>query len=227
MLPQVSCVVCVLNGERFLSRALSSIRAQSFRDYELIVVDGRSSDRSREIAGSFEPDCLLSQSGSGIADAYNCGVAHARGEFVAFLSADDEWTSEKLETQCSYMREFAHIDYSLTRAKYVLEDGHTAPRGFRQELLQGAHTGAMETLMARRRVFDRVGPFDTQYKTAEDIDWMVRAHDAGAMSVVMTDVLLIKHIHNNNLSLTEATNNASILNALHASLQRKRTTGAA
>jgi GT2 family glycosyltransferase len=96
------------------------------------------------------------------------------------------------------------------------------PPGFRPELLEGAHPGAMETLLARKGAFDLVGSFDRSYRTGEDLDWIARARDAGVGLVRMSDVLLVKHIHDSNISLKFAEDSALILRLLRDSIARKR-----
>jgi glycosyltransferase involved in cell wall biosynthesis len=216
----ISVIVAVRNGEKYLMRALQSVLAQVCPPQEILVVDGGSTDQSRQIAESAGVR-VVQQVGQGIADAYNCGIAASAGDLVAFLSSDDEWTPDKLQVQAEYMKANPELLYTLTLATSRLEDGHTPPAGFRMELLEQEHSGAMETLMARRDVFKKVGPFDTRFQTAEDLDWFARANDLKIPMARIPRVLLLKYVHDANLSLTTPTNNQSILTLLRQSIQRK------
>lgn len=221
--PLVSVVVAVRNGERFLAQALTSILEGGYRPVEILVVDGNSSDRTLEIAHSFEHVRSLPQNGKGIAAAYNTGIEAASGEFVAFLSHDDLWTPDKLETQIAYMTENPAWEYTITRAKFFLEPGHEIPRGFRRELLEGDHIAPiMETLVARRTLFDRLGKFDGSLQIANDVDWFTRATDQNIATAVLPQVLLHKRVHDTNLSMNVEVNNRDLLKLLKASLDRKR-----
>ena len=80
----------------------------------------------------------------------------------------------------------------------------------------------METLVARRSALERVGPFDTSYRVAEDVDWFARARDAGLRIDVVDDVLLHKRVHGGNASLNARENDELLLRAVRASLIRKR-----
>src|SRR4051812_2876154 len=103
--PLLSVIVPVRNGERFLTEALDSVLAQSRKPDELvIVVDPGSTDRSLEIARACSMATVVEQQGSGIAAAWNQGISQARGELLAFLSADDRWTPDKLERQLSVLQ---------------------------------------------------------------------------------------------------------------------------
>ena len=221
--PLVSVVVAVRNGERFLAQALSSIVEGSYRPLEILVVDGDSSDRTVEIACSFEHVRCVVQRGQGIAAAYNTGVEEARGEFVAFLSHDDLWVPQKLKTQIGFMAENPAVQYTIARAEFFLEPGHAIPRGFRRELLEGDHVAPiMETLVARRSLFESLGKFDTSLSIDNDVDWFTRASDCNIPTAVMPQVLLHKRVHDTNLSMNVETNNRDLLKLLKTSIDRKR-----
>ena len=102
-LPLISVIVPVHNGERFLSETLVSALSQTFPDFELIIVDDGSSDRSPRLIEDFlARDARVRaarQLNSGVAAARNRGIAEARGEFIATLDADDLWRPQKLEKQ--------------------------------------------------------------------------------------------------------------------------------
>ncbi|SOD95087.1 glycosyltransferase family 2 protein [Spirosoma fluviale] len=91
MKPTISVIVPVYNAEKWLRMALESIVSQSFTDYELIIVDGYSKDKSLDIVKEFIPsiDVLISERDMGIYDAMNKGIDRAKGEWLFFLGADD------------------------------------------------------------------------------------------------------------------------------------------
>ena len=100
--PLVTVIIIVRNGERFLEQAIQSVLAQTYNPLELIVVDGRSQDRTAQIAQSFAEVRYVQQINKGVSDAYNLGIAEATGELIAFLSHDDLWTSDKLDIPNHY-----------------------------------------------------------------------------------------------------------------------------
>jgi glycosyltransferase involved in cell wall biosynthesis len=100
--PEVSVIIPAYNAERFLERALKSVQAQTFSDYEVFVIDDGSTDRTAEVARKAGVN-LLQQENRGPAAARNTGVGTASGELVAFLDADDEWLPEKLDRQLEFM----------------------------------------------------------------------------------------------------------------------------
>lgn len=219
----VSVIVVVKNGERYLARAIESILAQAYEPYEIIVIDGQSTDKTEEISKSFQQVRYICQIGQGIADAYNQGIDAARGEFIAFLSHDDTWTPNKLSIQMNYMIQHPEIQYTVAKVKFFLEEGYSIPPGFRPELLEGEHVGKiMETLVARKPVFDLIGKLDPKFTVGEDVDWFARAQDENVPMAIIPEVLLYKHIHNTNLSLNSSANNQNLLKILRSSIERKR-----
>lgn len=219
----VSVVMAVRNGERFLAKAIESVLAQTHEAYEIIVVDNQSTDNTKKIAKFYQQVRYLCQTGQGIADAYNIGIDAAKGEFIAFLSHDDLWTPEKLSVQANYLLNHPEIQYTTARIKFFLEPGYVIPSGFRPELLEGDHVGCiMETLVARKQLFDLIGKFDLQLTTAEDVDWFARATDSHIPMAVMPQVLLYKRVHNTNLSINSTNNNQNLLKILRRSVERKR-----
>ena len=221
--PLVSVIIVVKNGERYLARAIESILSQTYDHYEIIVVDGQSTDNTEKIAKSYTKVRYLLQTDKGIANAYNIGIEAAKGELIAFLSHDDTWTSNKLSTQVNYLISHPEIEYTVAKVKFILEEGHTIPPGFRPELLEGEHTGfIMETLVARKTLFEAIGKLNPEYTVAEDVDWFSRAKDHNVPVAVMPEVLLYKHIHNTNLSLNSSVNNQNLLKILRNSIERRR-----
>ncbi len=222
----VSAVLIVRNGERFLDRALESVRAQSYRPVEIIVVDGGSTDSTVALARARDHVRLVCQRGTGVAEAYNTGIQAALGEFLAFLSYDDLWVPEKLALQVAFLQAHPEVRFTVGMLRYFLEPGCQLPRGMRPELLEGEHVGrVMETLVARRTLFEEVGGFDPALRIANDVDWFARVQDLGVPAAVLPQVLLHKRVHDANTSSNEVVNTAELLTVLGRSVARRRHLG--
>lgn len=221
--PLVSVIMIVRNGERFMLQAIESVRAQTYRPLELIVVGGPSSDDTEAIALA-QPDVrYVRQETPGIAAAYNLGIAAAEGELVAFISHDDRWLPEKLERQVTHLERNPELGYVTGYLRYFLEPGHSRPRGFRPELLEGAHPArVMETLLVRRTAFGVVGLLDTTLGLAEDVDWFARAQDIGVAGATLPDIVLHKRVHDANASSDEAVNTPALMTVIRRSVMRRR-----
>lgn len=221
--PAVSVVIGTRNAERYLGEALASIRDGGFDDLEIVVVDCASSDRSREIAVGYGAR-VIDQGGTGLFAGWNQGVAASRGESIAFLDSDDRWVQEKLSSQVRVLDSRPELDYVIGRVRYFLEPGMPEPPGYRPEYDGAEHAAPMPgTLLARRAVFDRVGPFRTEYEIASDVDWFARLKDAGMRGAVVPEALIHKRIHDANLSHFQAGSmNAELVDLLRASIHRQR-----
>src|SRR5712692_4293853 len=120
--PTVSVVIPVYNGERYLAEAISSVLDQTYKNFELIVVDDGSTDQSAAVVRSFTDDRIryLYQSNGGASKARNLGVAASRGTVIAFLDSDDVWLPHKLERQIDCLA--SHKDVGAVYCWYeVLE----------------------------------------------------------------------------------------------------------
>jgi glycosyltransferase involved in cell wall biosynthesis len=225
MTPLVSVVLPVRNGARFIEASVKSVLAQQWRPLELIVVDGHSTDGTLGMLERFDAPELrvIQQDGRGIPGAWNQGIAAARGEFVAFISADDEWTPKKLSTQLAVMVPHTTLLYTIANFRYEPVAGVQIPRTFNPSLLDRNLVGRiMETLVARKEAFDIVGVLDETFATAHDVDWYARANELGVSHAVLDDVLLIKRIHDENASADASTNTPQLMEVLRRSIARRR-----
>jgi glycosyltransferase involved in cell wall biosynthesis len=220
---RVSVVLIVRNGAATIAEALASVLRSPTQPLEVLVIDGNSSDDTVAIASRFPRVTVVPEESPGIANAYNQGIALARGDLVAFISHDDLWTDGKLDRQLAVMQAQPELLFTVGMVEHFLA-GDRPPPGFRRELLAGPCPGfIMETLMARQAAFDVVGHFDPSFRVSEDTDWFARARDAGVAMALLPEVLVRKRVHGDNASLNTANINQLLLRALRGSVARKRT----
>src|SRR5262249_21647067 len=154
------------------------------------------------VAREFPGVSVVPQQSSGIANAWNEGIARARSDLLAFLSHDDRWLPDKLARQVAFLAEHPEAELTVTHVQHVLHVGSALPPGFRAELLERPVPGfIMETLVARRSVFTRVGLFDPGFAVGEDTDWFARVRDAGVSVGVLPQTLCCKRVHESNSSM--------------------------
>jgi glycosyltransferase involved in cell wall biosynthesis len=116
-MPCVSIIVPTYNRRETIERCLTSIRAQRFEDWELLVVDDGSEDGTAALIEGFDPRMrVVRQANQGITGARNRGLREARGEYLAFLDSDDEWLPHHLELTVAYLR--AHPDRAFVSAEF-------------------------------------------------------------------------------------------------------------
>ena len=181
----VSVVIPAFNAERFIRQALDSVLAQSWHDLEVVVVNDGSTDATREIAASYgEPVRVADQANAGPSTARNRGIHEAKGQFVAFLDADDLWLPEKLAEQMPLFDD-RRVGLVYCRIRRIDEAGEAVAT--RQEpklagqcyyrLLEG-NVVATSSAVVRTSCFERAGGFPTDMKWAEDWHlWLRIARD--------------------------------------------------
>lgn len=195
---RVSAIVVTRNGERFIAEALASIAAQTRPVDEIVVLDGASTDGTRDVALREPGVRLVAQDGTGLAGARNQAIAAATGDVIAFLDHDDRWTPRKIELQLALLRAGARPGMVIGALRRFGDAaaGDPAPRMARTP----------GVLLADRRVFERVGAFDTALATGCDMDWFARAALAGVPTATVDAVVLLKRLHGGNLSRDVARN---------------------
>lgn len=225
--PLVSVIIPVYNGERYLAEAIESVLAQTYRPIQIIVVDDGSSDRSADIAQSYEGIHYLYQSNQGQAAAMNAGLRVARGQFIAFLDADDLWTSTKLSIQMDYLLKHSLVGCVIARMQNFLEANTQPPPRLTRDLLLTDHAAlSVGSLVARRTVFEQVGDFDTTYSHAKDVDWFVRVREAGIIIEILPETLLHRRLHGSNRSYHTQARTLEFMRVVKSSIDRKRLNGA-
>lgn len=224
--PLVSCIVPVFNGERYLSEALDSIFAQTHPALDVLVVDDGSTDGSAEVAKSFGDRIrYLFHPNAGPAAARNLGLEAARGEFVAFLDADDLWHPEKLALQLARFAAVPTLDYCVTHAQnFWVPELREEELRFRDHPRSRPIPGYVtSTLLAKASLFLTVGRFNPELPHADDTDWFLRADAAGAVKELLPDVLLHRRMHPGNRSRARGpASRADYLRLLKATLDQRR-----
>ena len=221
--PLVSVIIPVHNGAQYLPEAIESVLAQTYPDLEIMVMDDGSTDRSAEIARSYQPRvCVLTQEHAGAAAARNRAIRIASGNYLAFLDADDIWQPDKLMRQ---MTAFAcHPDVEmvtgLVQQFITPEIDATTMRGITCPA-QPVPGYIPSAITVTRDAFERVGPFDEQCMTGEFLSWGIRAVEQ--LHITMLPVLVTRRrIHPAHQRGRSLQVNQDILRLLKASLDRRR-----
>lgn len=191
-IPTVSVVMPVHNGENYLGEAIESILGQSFRDFEFIVVDDGSIDRSCAIARSYADSRIrvLSAPHRGLVQALNLGLREARGDLVARMDADDISHHDRLERQVEHLRRGPDTVLVGTWVEYIDDEGRSEGEvqtmpvyddDLRVALFDG-NEFAHGSVMMRRSAAMAVGGYRGQFLTAEDYDLWLRMNEIGRIA---------------------------------------------
>ena len=189
-MPKVSVVIPVYNGARTIGRALESVFAQTFRDFEIIVVnDGSTDDTASVLAGYGDRIQLVSQSNRGVSAARNAGLRVSVGEYLVFLDDDDEWMPEMLARCTAVLDE--DPDCVLVYTGVLKVDLTGMPTPDQEPLTGGVESPTMAQALARpwtivpsqflvrRSVLERTNGFDERLGGPEDIYFLLQAREQG------------------------------------------------
>jgi len=194
MNPIVSVIIPTYNTAQYICESIDSVLSQSYKDYEIIVVDDGSTDNTKEFLKPYMGQIrYIFQENRGRAGARNTGIRTARGKYIAFLDSDDLWTPGKLEKQVEIMQGNENIDFLFGDKQRFSDDGTIvtssmfAKRGYGPEFFGDSlyvrdpyrkllnepfiPTG---TVIMKRECFDRTGLFDEAIY-AEDWEFWLRS----------------------------------------------------
>lgn len=184
--PLVSVVIPAYNASSFIAETLESVFAEDFKDFEIIIVDDGSIDKTAEVVARFGKRIrYIYKANGGQGSARNLGIRAARGEYIAFLDADDLWTKEKLSLQIGMLQK---SDLAWVYSDAYAFDAQNGKILFRLGQLTRQRQGNVlinlflddfvptSTVIVRRWVFDIVGFFnETQlFKNRDDWDMWLR-----------------------------------------------------
>jgi len=180
--PAVSVVIPAYNAGRFLRATLESLRGQTFRGFETIVVDDGSTDNTSAVVRECPEVRLVTQANTGVAAARNRGVRETRSDWVAFLDADDLWMPEKLRLQIESAQTgdsgaiFCELQTVDANGVEIREPEHATSLEMEALLLHDASIpqGTSSTLLVRRAILESVGGYDESLATMADWDLLIR-----------------------------------------------------
>jgi len=190
--PLVSVVIPAFNAEKFVERAIESVLSQTYPNLELIVVDDGSTDRTAEIAASFDDPRfrLLAQPNRGVSAARNRGMAESSGPLIAFLDADDQWDANKLNEQVKAIASQPGcvaigclMRYESRNQKVLGITGQSVGSGERELIRHGKLMPfPLSSILFDKGVIQEVGGFDENLRFAEDLDLLARVSGVGIVA---------------------------------------------
>jgi glycosyltransferase involved in cell wall biosynthesis len=211
--PFVTSLIPAFNAAATIRRAIDSALAQTYQSLEVVVVDDGSGDKTSEIVGSYARDdvrLIRLSSNQGASGAVNEGIAAAKGEFIAFLDADDEWLPTKLAKQIAALQSNPRAVMATCGCRFVDGDGNVfrefgmPPPGIdKSEVwrsLLAATFIAKPCVVARTAALRAVGPFDIDLPVAEDQNMWIRLSMTGEVEFVPEYLTLV---HDAPRSLTK------------------------
>lgn len=222
IMTDVTVVIPVHNGAAHLAAAIESVFAQTAMPASVIVVDDGSTDATPGVAAQFGSRIrYLRQDNAGAAAARNAGVRRAETSHVAFLDADDLWTTSKLALQLSLLCDTPAMIFGHTVqfASPELSPEEIAALKFDAKPMPAITASA---LLIRKRDFLTVGPFDESLETGEFIEWYARARDCRVASLIPPDIVVHRRLHRDNHGRKRLDARPDYARALKSVLDRRR-----
>lgn len=211
-MPAVSVVIPLYNKSPYIARALNSVLAQSFQDFEVIVVNDGSTDGGEEIVSAYNDIRihLINQKNQGVSAARNHGIDAARAELIAFLDADDEWLPEYLNTILRLRKKYPEAGMYTTARYSIYPDGSKSvshcsgipnnwegiiPSVFKSAALDGSFPGVTSSTAVPKKVLTKIGFFPEGVSMSEDTDtwgkiglYYKNAHSSKPLAIYYKDV---------------------------------------
>lgn len=195
--PRVSVIIPVYNAEKFISKTIDSVIAQTFSDWEIIAVDDGSVDRSPQILKKYSEKMpkkikVITQKNKGVSIARNKAISAAKGEFIACLDQDDLWLPTKLEEQIRVLESNGEVGMVYCDSYVIDENGKIIKKSVMESILSRSFIRpkkfrgdifdelfcvnfiSLETVVVRKSVLKKVGLFNPKFKIAEDYDLFLR-----------------------------------------------------
>ncbi len=224
-MPQISVIIPAYNAEGTIVETIQSVRQQTFQDFEIIVINDGSTDRTVELVQTIKDRRLkvFSYENGGLSVARNRGIVRATNEFIAFLDADDLWTADKLELQLVALQQNpeAGVAYSWTCFMDVDEQGkavsflpspqYSFAGNVYKNLLVSDFVHSGSNTLIRRKAIDTAGEFDPALKSCEDWDYWLRLATKWHFVVVPKHQILYRRTPNAMSSKVEVMKEASLI----------------
>ena len=173
-LPLVSIIMVVLNNKKFLQQSINSVLNQSYKNYELIIIDGKSTDGTLEILkkNNSKIDFWISAKDRGIYDAMNKGIKKSHGSIISMLNSDDIYYKNTLKIATNYFNQHQNIDFLFGSViKYKLLYGY---RPWKIHWSFGFYSTHSIGFFIRKKAQKKVGYYKTKYKYSSDYDFFYR-----------------------------------------------------
>ena len=191
-MPFFSVIIPLYNKEKFVENAVNSVLQQSFADFEIIIVEDCSTDKSREVVSKIQSNkikILHHQSNKGLSAVRNTGIKNSKANYITFLDADDVWKPNYLEKINALIHQFSEAKLFATNYEELypnhlillpknnsihFESDTLIPNFFQISLAQPLYCSC--SLCVEKSVFEKVGYYDEKITFGEDVDFNIRAN---------------------------------------------------
>ena len=195
-MPLVSVITVVYNKTESIEKCITSVIAQSYTNIEHIIIDGASNDGTLEIIKRYENSLayIISENDKGIYHAMNKGLLLAKGDYIAFLNADDYYLSHAIKDSIDNISK-NNLDISYAGLYFVDRNGRLIladeGRDWDDAMLIEGIPGGHETFLVHKNCFNMIGGFDEKFRIVADYHWCMRAYNYGFKAKPLRKTILV------------------------------------
>lgn len=187
---KISVIIPLYNKVKYIRETIESVLCQSYKDFEILVVDDGSTDGGDKIVEEIaDPRIkLIRQGNAGVSAARNTGIKNAKGDWIAFLDADDFWLKDNLKSHVELHNKHPQLLWSSGLYQQVYPDEKKEQKQLGDDFLSEIQDDIVPdilkfidrgyihtiTLFIKKQIFNEIGFFDTTFKTGEDLDMWIR-----------------------------------------------------
>jgi glycosyltransferase involved in cell wall biosynthesis len=206
-MPKVSVIIPTYNRRDFVREAIASVLAQTYRDFELLVIDDGSDDDTATIVQEFAGVRYVFQPNRGVSAARNRGVTVSNGELLAFLDSDDLWQPRKLAYQVAFFATRPEARICQTEEIWLRHGVRVNPHNKHRKIGGDIFARSLQlclvspsAVMLRRELFEQAGGFDENLPACEDYDLWLRIAATEPIHLIATPLVIKRGGHTDQLS---------------------------
>ncbi len=206
--PIVSVIIPTFNRSHLLEKALNSVLTQTFRDFEVIVVDDASTDDTANLLGKYPTlKLIILPENKGVSYARNRGIELAKGHYICFLDSDDLWEPKKLAVQTKWMEENSEVAACQTDEVWIRNGVRVNPKDRHKKYSGDIFFQSLplcivspSSVMIRSNILKQMGGFDDKLPACEDYDLWLRMSSKFAFGYIDQKLLIKYGGHSDQLS---------------------------
>ncbi len=230
-MPKISVLMSCYNHDKFVGEAIESVLNQSFKDFELLIIDDNSTDKTFDIVNSFKDPrikAFRNEKNFGMVFNTNSLIKKSNGEYIAIINSDDSWLPEKLQKQLDFLENNENYGACFTLANIVNESGQSIKNNIQESLkyLEFDRFGFLNyfffynnpicypSALIRKKVFEKISLFNPAYIIFLDIDMWIRICFSGFEIKILNEYLTNFRILKNSGNLSGKNHKTIIRNSL-------------
>tara|TARA_A100001011_G_C14320535_1_gene850375 strand:- start:6364 stop:7170 length:807 start_codon:yes stop_codon:yes gene_type:complete len=204
-MPKVSVIMSVFNGGAYLEKSINSILNQTFEDFEFIIVNDGSTDRSLEVMKNYNDPRLviIDQRNKGLTKSLNIAISHSRSQYLARIDADDVALPKRLELQYNYLQKNKGIIVLGTRGRIIYANFEKISPFLNKDEIKRAirykNPLIHSSVMIRKKPFSTIGYYNEKYSTSQDFNAWKRLIKLGSIQM-LNQVLVERYVLNTSVS---------------------------